>query len=53
CTHLRRKRTAIYEVLTQQEIKAYFQSNQQQIEPKYPIKRTFEKGVSYGFFSAY
>ncbi|HGI6665248.1 TPA: hypothetical protein ACJUI9_002782, partial [Listeria monocytogenes] len=26
---------------------------QQQIEPKYPIKRTFEKGVSYGFFSAY
>lgn len=51
CTHLRRKRTAIYEVLTKQDIKAYFQSNQQQIEPKYPIKRTFEKGVSYGFFS--
>lgn len=53
CTHLHRKRTAIYEVLTQQEIKAYFQSNQQQIEPKYPIKRTFEKGVAYGFFSAH
>lgn len=44
------KRTAIYEVLTQQEIKAYFQSNKQQIKPKYPIKEHSRKELPMVFF---
>lgn len=50
CTHLQRKRTAIYEVLSKQDIQTYFHSKKQQTKPKYTLQEVQQKGVAYGFF---
>ncbi|MEE9726663.1 competence type IV pilus ATPase ComGA [Listeria seeligeri] len=52
CTHLERKRTAIYEVLSKKDILSYLYSKKQQNNPKYPLQEIWKKGVAYGFFSA-
>lgn len=51
CTHLERKRTAIYEVLSKKDILSYLYSKKQQNKPKYPLQEIWKKGVAYGFFS--
>lgn len=50
CSHLERKRTAIYEVLSKQNIQSYFQSNKQQTKPKHTLQEIQQKGIAYGFF---
>lgn len=51
CSHLQRKRTAIYEVITKKDIQNYFNSSYQQNKPKYTLDAIYQKGVAYGFFS--
>ncbi|MBF2536776.1 competence type IV pilus ATPase ComGA [Listeria marthii] len=53
CTHLERKRTALYEVLTKQDITNYFRTSKQPIQPKSPVASIYQKGVAYGFFSTH
>ncbi|MBC2329473.1 competence type IV pilus ATPase ComGA [Listeria swaminathanii] len=52
CTHLGRKRTAIYEILTKQDITSYFRTKKEHIKPRNPVQTIYQKGVTYGFFSA-